>query len=519
MARLLGIDATKTSVRTAIVRTSYRRVALEALGEADVAWAGSEALAIRAASGGVRADACAIALSGERSFYRKIDLPAAAQREIENVLAFELEANVPFEMDETVFDYRVLRPQPGARARSTLEGSEGATIPVFVALARIEDVRARIATVREAIGVEPERVGSGPLPLSNLLTVMPDLERPLLVGAGPGPVAILDVGDLTSELCVIVGGEAVFARTLSRGTSGLPASAHNLARDLRQTLASWRSQGGDPLLGVYLVGSGASAQGADFFLATELGVTILPLPRPTLDELRPEQAEQIPRFAKALGLALGLAGRARGHNLRRGALEAERSYPYLREKIPMLSGLAAVIAVSFGFSTVAEVRALDAEHEMLGARLGAASRDVLGEEISDPARAKELLETGPGKADEDPLPHIDAFDVMVQLSKAVPKDVVHDLVELDVQRGKVVLQGVVPAVADSDTIVKGMKENHCFKDVNVARTSTFTEGKHKYTLELELKCEDKKRAKPSAEPDASAQPSASARPDKTDGDK
>jgi general secretion pathway protein L len=335
-------------------------------------------------------------------------------------------------------------------------------------------------------------------------------------------VAILDVGEHTSELAVLMGGEAVFTRTISRGTSGLPASAHTLARDLRQTLASWRSQGGAPLAGVYLVGSGAAAAGADVFLGTELGVAILPLPRPNLEGLLPEQAEQVPRFAKALGMALALAGRARSHNLRRGVLEAERSYPYLREKIPMLSGLAAVIAVSFGFSTVAEVRALDAEREMLGARLAAATRDVLGEEITEPDKAKELLESGPGKADEDPLPRIDAFDVMVQLSKSVPKEVVHDVVDLDVQRGKVIVQGVVPAVADSDIIAKGMKENRCFKDVNVVRTSTFTEGRHKYTLELELKCEDKKpkpAAKPGAEPEGSAQPAASAKPDKTEGGK
>src|SRR5262249_13935293 len=149
--------------------------------------------------------------------------------------------------------------------------------------------------------------------------------------------------------------------------------------------------------------------------------------------------------------------------------------PYLREKIPVLSGLAAVIAVSFGFSTIAELRGLDAEREMLGARLSVASRDVLGEEITEPDKAKELLESGPGKADEDPLPRIDGFDVMVQISKAVPKDVVHDVVELDVQRGKVVVQGIVPAVADSDTIAKNMRENRCFKDVKVARTTQYTE--------------------------------------------
>src|SRR5689334_1661039 len=109
MARLLGIDSTKNSVRVALIRTSYRRVVIEALGEADVAWAGSESLAIKAAVGAAKCDASSIALSGERSFYRRLELPAAAQKEIGNVLSFELEATVPFEMDDAVFDYRVLK--------------------------------------------------------------------------------------------------------------------------------------------------------------------------------------------------------------------------------------------------------------------------------------------------------------------------------------------------------------------------------------------------------------------------
>ncbi len=379
MARLLGIDATKSAVRAAVVRTSYRRVTLEAFGEADIAWAGSEIEAIRAAVGGIKPDACAVAISGERSFYRRLDLPSTAQKEIQSVLAFELEGTVPFEMDSAVFDHRALRPR------------DPALIPIFAVLARTEDVRARITMVREALGFEPERVGSGPLPLANLMSVMPELERP----AGPGPIAVLDVGEHTSEMVVLLDGEAVFARTLSRGTAGLPASAHALARELRQTLAAWRSQGGAPLQGMYLVGVGASAAGSDVFLSTELGVGILPLPQARLEGMTPEQALALPRFAKALGLALGLTGRAKGHNLRRGALEAERSYPFLREKIPMLSGLAAVIAVSFGFSAIAELRALDTERDMLVAKLGVASRDVLGEDVTDPDKAKEMLESAP----------------------------------------------------------------------------------------------------------------------------
>lgn len=504
MSKLLGIDASRNTVRVALIRTSYRKVTLEALGEADVAACGSEAAAIRAAIGLARPDATSIALSGERSFYRRIELPAAAQKEIESVLAFELEATVPFEMDDAVFDYSTLKAQPGAAAD---------VIPIFAVIARADDVRGRIAPVREAIGVEPERVGSGPLPLSNLTAVMPELERPKT----PGPIAILDVGDVTSEIVLLQGGVPVFARTLSRGTAGLPASAPALARELRQTLAAWRTIGGEPLAGMYLVGGGASAQGAEVFLATELGVSILPLPAPRIEGVTPEQAAHMPRFAKALGLALGLAGRAKGLNLRRGALEAERSYPFLREKIPLVAGLAAVIAVSFGFSTVAELRTLGAERELLDARLAAAARDVLGEETNDADKVKDLMETGPGKGDEDPMPRVDAFDVMVQLSKAVPKDIVHDVIEFDVARNHAMIQGVVPTVGDAETVLKGLKEYKCFKEPKISRTSVYVDSKQKYTLELDLKCEEKKKKPAAADAADSASPAASAKPEKEGG--
>jgi general secretion pathway protein L len=502
MARLLGIDATKSTVRAAIIQTSYRRVTLEAFGEADVGWAGSEVDAIRAAVGGAKVDACAIALSGEKSFYRRIELPAAAQKEINSVLAFELEATVPFEMDDAVFDYRLLRAQTAG------------TLAIFAALARVEDVRGRIAPVREALGIEPERVGTGPLPLANLVGVLPELEKP----AVPGPVAVLDLGDQTSEIVVLVGGDPVFARTVSRGTAGLPDGAPALARDLRQTFAAWRSQGGGPISCMYLSGVGSAAQGAAFFLSTELGMSVLPLPRPRIEGLTADREVEVPRFAKALGLALGLAGRAKALNLRRGALEAERSYPFLREKIPLLSGLAAVVVVSFGFATVAEMRALDAERESLNVRLSMAERDVLGEEVAEPEKIKEALDGSHAKADEDPLPHVDAFDVMVQLSKAVPKDIIHDVIELNVLAGKVMVQGVVPTVGDAETIAKNMKEHRCFKDVKVGGTSVYGNDRQKYQLNFELKCEAPPKKKPAtSEPEGSGQPAASAKPEKTEG--
>jgi len=494
MARLLGIDAGKSVVRAALIRTAYRKVYLEALGEVAIADAGSEQEAIRAAAGMVRPDAAAIAISGEQSFYRRLELPAAAQKEIENVLGFELEATIPFEMEDAVFDYRLLKREPGS-----------ATIPLFAAVARTSDVLERITAVREALGFEPERVSSGALPLANLEALMPELTKP--AAAAAGPVVILDLEQHTSDVLILAGGEPVFARTLSRGIVGQPDWGAMLARELRQTIAAWRNLGGEPPAGLYLVGGGASLQGAEWFFSSEIGVSVLPLPTPRLEGITAEQSAVLPRFAKALALAVGLTGRGKSLNLRRGALELERSYPFLREKIPILAGLGTVIALSFTFSVVAEVRSLDAEREALAAGLAAASRDVLGEETSDPARARELLENGPG-TDDDPMPRVDAFDVMVQLSKAVPKEVTHDVLELDVNRGHVTLQGTVPSVTDAQAIAEKLKEHRCFRDVKIGRTTQFVEGKQKYVLDLDLRCEDKKKKKAggtTAEPDASAE--------------
>jgi general secretion pathway protein L len=71
----------------------------------------------------------------------------------------------------------------------------------------------------------------------------------------------------------------------------------------------------------------------------------------------------------------------------------------------------------------------------------------------------------------------------------------------------------VPTVGDAETIAKNMKENRCFKDVRITRTAQFTEGKQKYVLEFDLKCEERKR-KPAAEVEVPALPTASAKADK-----
>ena len=491
MAKYLGIDVGSSHVRAVLVRASYRRVSVEGMAEVELSAAPTVGEVLRMAAGPLLSpgESVAVNLEGERTFLRRIDIPAAAQKQLTEVLPYELESELPFELSEAVYDHSVLR-----------RASDEDDLPVFAVVGRTDDVRARIALVKDAIGEEPERIAPGGLALSSLASIVPEI-------AAEGPVALFDLEDARSELVILERGEAVFARTLSRGTAGLPGSAPMLAREFRQSLAAWRVSNGAAPTVVYLIGAGADAPGAREFFQGELGVEVAPLPGAHIDDATPDKLASVPRFAKALSLALALSARGKGYNLRRGPLAYERGYGFLREKVPLLSGLFAVVVFSFLFATWAELRSLSQERDTLETALGSVTKDVFGEATTDPQRANELLDKSTVGSDEDPLPRADAFDVMVQLAQAVPESVTHDVEELDVNRGKVTIHGIVPTIPDAQQIATSLKAVRCFQDVKIVRTNQELGGeRQKYALEFEVKCPTEKQDKDKAGATGSARP-------------
>jgi general secretion pathway protein L len=202
------------------------------------------------------------------------------------------------------------------------------------------------------------------------------------------------------------------------------------------------------------------------------------------------------RFAKPIALALSLAPRARVLNLRKGSLAYEGGYGFLRDKVPLLSALGAVIVVSFVFATSAELWSLGREKKTLEVALSTVTQDVFADPTSDPARALELLDKNTVAADEDPLPHADAFDLLVQLSQTIPESMKHDIEELDVQRAKATVHGIVATIPDAQQIATTLKNTKCFQDVKIVRTNQVVgEDRQKYTLELDIKCPQENKDK------------------------
>ncbi len=505
MPTWLGIDIGSASVKVAAVHTAYRKMTLAGLGVADIAASGGVVPAVQAAVAGAlgkpgAGDGAAVALAGSQATMRVLMLPQSAQKQLVEVLPFELEAQVPFDMTDAVFDHRLLKNAPGV---------EPGMLAVLTGVARVADVQKLITSVKDALGTEPERVGIGPLPLTNLIAHTPALQE---ASAGDRSVAIVDLGVNTSDVLILRGGEPVFCRTISRGTEGLPQAAPKLAREIRVTLASYRAAGGVNPAHVFLCGGGAFVSGAESFLRGELETTVSALPAPSIEAepLALERIHELPRYARAVGLALGLAGRPAGLDLRKGPLAFERGFGWIQEKIPMVAGLSAVIAVSFLFSACSQLYASGKERTALEGALGIVTKEVLGEETTDPDHANELLALQTG-AEEDPMPHADAFDVMVKLSDDIPPSMVHDIEELDVAKGHVAVHGIVGSIPDAQGIATNLRNEKCFSDVKVTRTTQMVgSDRQKYVLEFDIKCPEDVKGGGPKKPGAAASASASA---------
>jgi general secretion pathway protein L len=502
MSTWLGIDIGTTAVKVAVVRTAYRKVQLAGLASVEVAQAGGVAEALTQATrivmgeGGGLGDGLAISLEGQRGTVKMVGLPASAQKQLAEVLPFELESQLPFDIEDSVFDYRVL---PGLR------DTKGEELAVLVGVAKTADVAERIDLVKGALVTEPERVDLGAFPIANLLPYVPAL--------GEGIIAVVDLGTVSSDVLVMKGGEPLFARTVALGTKGLPGTAAKLARELRTTIAAHRSQGGEAPTRLLLCGGGAYVSGAEAFLssALELPVEVLPTPALEMPALTPEHAAAMARFAKAIGLALGLGPRPLGLNLRKGPLAFERGFAWVKEKVPLLAGLAAVILVSFLFSAWAQLYAKSKEKVVLEKALAMVTKDVLSEETESAQRANELLASQTSLADDDPLPHADGFDVMVKLSELIPPSMTHDIEELDIQKQHVIVHGIVGSIPDAQAIKASLESERCFSEPKITRTNAQVGGtSQKYVLEFDIKCPED--VKGGAKKSASGAGSASATP-------
>lgn len=475
MARLVGIDITPNHVRVAVVRATVRGIALEEFSEVGFSDASQLPDAIRQCLGSFAAhgESIAVEFDGAGVFFQRIDLPKTAVRRIEEVLPFEIEAKLPLDIDDVIFGWQRLRGGPADD-----------TVPILAAAARIDAVRECIEATAVGIGREPDRVSAGVLALANLSALSAEL-------ADTDPILCVNLSAKRIEMVVVKGSEPWLVRHLSWVTE---PSVEQVTAALRQTLGAYAAEAGEAVRGIRLCGDLPVDRNFAANLQAELDLSVSLFGDLTLAGMESRSAGEVARFAKALGVALGLRGRATDIDLRQGPLSFQRGYGFFKEKAPLLAGLVVAILISFGFSLWAEFSAINREEDALVAQLRAVTERALGVPLEDPAMAKTAAQGLVRGLGTDPMPIKDAFDVLLDLSDVIPTTISHEIRDFDLQRGHVKIQGTVDTTEEAQTVVNAISALDCVKDVKTGKiTKMINSDRQKYSVEFDLDCSEAKK--------------------------
>ena len=141
---------------------------------------------------GIRMAPLYMTVSGQAVFPRYVKLPPVSRDKILQIIQYEAEQNVPFPIDEVVWDYQLM------------EGDEEAGLSVMLAAVKIENVKSLTDCVLAA-GMEPEIVDVAPMALYNIVRFnYPNID---------GCIMVLDIGARSSNL-IFIEENRIFSRSI-----------------------------------------------------------------------------------------------------------------------------------------------------------------------------------------------------------------------------------------------------------------------------------------------------------------
>lgn len=518
MARVLGLDLGSHTLKGVIVETTYRGATVKSYFTAPVPPDGERLDRLKAAlpllveQGAALVDSVVISLPGTTLATHPIALPFTDPKKIESTLAFEVESQLPYDLDDAIYDHQV--------GTSDDKGAQ-----LLVGVARKTELKPILDALKEA-KLDPRIVTHAGLVYQNLIATLPSTTV-----EGDAAVAVLDLGHERCSLAIGKPGGAVeFARTFAGGGWSLTKALSNefkigltdaqawkeehgavgtevvgaeaerasgafmralqpVLRDLRSSLKSYNARSNHRSIGVLLLCGGTSklrglsAQlGADLNLPTQL----LEMPSETRDIIGVGKQEAAQAYALALrGTATG--AKAPRFNLRRGEFTFKSDFDFASDKLGQIAAFAVVLFVLLIASGIVRNSVLERREKQVDAVLCDVTQRILGKCEKDFTIALSLL-----KGQESPaagIPPRTAATLLAELTSHVPPDmkVTFDKVVIDLDR--ISLSSETENSKSLDELIGALKTYKCFKEVNVGRVEKSKDGTKVTTrLDIQVEC-------------------------------
>ncbi len=515
--RILGLDLGSRQVKAVLLETTLRGFAVAASAEAPVpeATEGGQSLRDRQmaaarellAARGWSFESAVATVPGVAAASHLVTLPFSDARRIEQTVQYEVEAAIPFSLDQVSWDWQALDLQPG---RSDL----------FIGVVRKEELAGLLAGLATA-GVDPAVV----VPAAPTLAALWAAGAVVDPFAAPDAELAVDVGWERTHACVVSEGRCLFARTFAGGAApllrsvardlGLPENEASafvasggaaigntpgteqavrravvpLVRELRATLRAFDARPSRrPVRQVRLAGGSSAFPGLREGLARDLGTPVEPL-RLTdaiADRLGGEGAARL-----ALPLALALRGwlgpRFQRLNLRRGEFASTRNFRDTRTKVTRLAVYGGLVLLLALVGSGVKVVALGRQEKLLDQSLCDVTQKVVGKCFDDFTIAESVLR-GRGTVGAS-IPRVSATGVLAELAaRTPPVPLKFDLVEIT--QDKLHLRGTTSAAENVDRIVSSLRSSRCFADARSGGARRRgSEVKFEFTIDADVTCE------------------------------
>jgi len=498
MPRILGLDLGSHTLKAVLLDVGRNTVLA---GWAEVRRGdGASDESLRVALATLRAehpwqvDQVVVAMPGAAVATHALVLPFKDAKRLEAALPFEVESQLPVELDDVLFDY-----QPGTR---TEQGTE-----LLVGVIRKEELRSLLELL-VASGFEP-RVVTHPALVYRSLYV----GRPEVLGAEAGNLtALVDLGHVRTTVAIGTPGQGLsYARVLPGGGRDITAALERefgvspvdaerwkeqdgslapvggpeharareairralqpLLREVRATLKAATTRDRRPVGQLLLCGGTSQLAGLSEAWAAELGLPVGLLAASGHAELAPEHRA---KGAQAWALALCGGSRADRFNFRRGDQAYSGQLDWLRGRLPQLAVFAGVLVallVTFG---VVRSAMLSRREVAVDAQLCELTRRVLGTCERNYDRALNLL-----RGKESPaaaLPKVSAAGLLAEVAARVPPDMTLKLDQLVVDLDRVQMRGETDSSKSIDRLSAALKGFRCFRDVKEGKVERTKDG-------------------------------------------
>lgn len=554
MARFVGIDLGAWSVKVAhLVPVSGGGFEVEDFSEQELGPAVNAvgevvpleerheaALSALKERGALVGDIFVTGLPGDMASVRTLTFPFSDPKKIAQVLPSELEAEIPFDIEDVVTSWTILEKTPTLTT-------------VLVAFARVEAVEAHL-TLLAKVGIDPRHVKFDALALDDLHEMVFRNEEDdaadiatttpggTVIETGDGApepgVAIVDIGHRRTSVCVLTKTGIVSAQTLLHGGADatralareiglsideaergkrkeafievtgaaaqfpeqrqisdiLKGAYGPIVRRLRQIFQAAMSTSRVRVTRVIITGGGSRVLNLDRFLSeslnvrTQRGDALAEHLRPTL----PVDADK-PEAAGAISYALAgmRAEQSRAPlDFRSGIFAWRGDFDFIRDRAVAIASWAGVLLFLALSGSVATSWTLGAEDDRLLARQAKACETITGQKIDSATRCLAIIDERIGAEAPAGIPERSAVDTYLEVSRRFPtqETMPRKVTDLDINDERVRIKGHVADFDGIDKIVTGLADGKCFDNVEKGKARNVKEGVE-FSISLQLDCE------------------------------